>query len=123
MLPDKFLQVLQHEGVVAIATQGSGGAHLVNTWNTYVQITKDEHLLIPVGGMKNTEKNVAGDPRVLLTAGTREVAGQHGRGAGFLIQGDASFVTAGDDFDLIKKRFSWARAALKISIRNIAQTL
>lgn len=33
VIPEKLLQVLKHEGVVAIATQGEEGPHLVNTWN------------------------------------------------------------------------------------------
>ena len=73
MLPEMFLQVLKHEGVVAIATQGDGHPHLVNTWNSYVQITADEHLLVPVGGMNRTEQNVLKNDAVLLTLGSREV--------------------------------------------------
>ncbi|MDP4161053.1 MAG: hypothetical protein Q8911_15040 [Bacillota bacterium] len=38
MIPDKLLEILKHEGVVAIATQGEEGPNLVNTWNSYVQI-------------------------------------------------------------------------------------
>ena len=124
MLPDKFLSVLQHEGVVAIATQGAGGRpHLVNTWNSYIQISHDGQLLVPVGGMHTTEANVSANHVVLLTAGSREVEGKRGRGTGFLLTGTAEFVYAGADFDLIKIKFPWARAALKLSITEIAQTL
>ncbi len=31
MIPEKLLEVLKHEGVVAIAAQGQDGPHLVNT--------------------------------------------------------------------------------------------
>lgn len=31
MIPEKMMEVLQHEGVVAIATQGDDGPHLVNS--------------------------------------------------------------------------------------------
>ena len=88
MLPDKFLRVLQHEGVVAIATRGRDGRpHLVNTWNRYVQITNDGHLLVPAGGMHTTEANLSANHIVLLTAGSREVEGKRGLGAGFLLTG------------------------------------
>lgn len=124
MLPDKFLRVLQHEGVVALATQGRDGLpHLVNTWNSYVHVTRDGHLLVPAGGMHTTEGNVSANHIVLLTAGSRDVEGKHSQGAGFLVTGTAEFVYAGADFDLIKGRFPWARAALKVAITNITQTL
>ncbi len=124
MLPDKFLRVLQHEGVVAIATQGRDSLpHLVNTWNSYVQITDDGHLLVPAGGMHTTEANVSANHIILLTAGSREVEGKHGPGTGFLLGGTAEFVYAGAAFDLIKTKFPWARAALKMSISEITQTL
>jgi len=124
MLPEKLLRVLDHEGVVAIATQGTTGVpHLVNTWNSYIQITADEQLLIPVGGMHVTEKNLSQNNAVLLTAGSREVEGQHGPGTGFLIAGTAEFLYAGTLFDLIKSRFPWARAALKVTITDMEQTL
>lgn len=124
MLPDIFLRVLQHEGVVAIATQGQDGRpHLVNTWNSYVQITNDGHLLVPAGGMHTTEANVSANHIVLLTAGSREVEGKHGLGTGFLLTGTAEFVHAGAELDSIKAKFPWARAALKVSITEITQTL
>lgn len=124
MLPEKFLRVLEHEGVVAIATQAADGVpHLVNTWNSYVQITADDQLVIPAGGMHRTEKNLSQRAAVLLTAGSREVEGKHGPGTGFLIAGIAEFLYAGAEFDLVKSKFPWARAALKVAIRSITQTL
>ena len=124
MLPAKFLQVLKHEGVVAIATQGANGRpHLVNTWNSYVQVVPDEQLVIPVGGMHTTENNVSQNSDILLTGGSREVEGKHGPGTGFLISGHAEFSYAGPEFDLIKRRLSWVRAALKVAVKEITQTL
>ncbi len=122
MLPANFLQVLKYEGVVAIATQGANGrSHLVNTWNSYVQVTPDDLLLIPVGGMHTTERNVLHNNGILLTAGSRDVEGKHGPGTGFLVSGPAEFSYAGPEFDLIKRRFSWARAALKVTVKEITQ--
>jgi hypothetical protein len=76
MFPEKLLEVLKRAGVVAIATQGQDGPHLVNTWNSYVQINQEGRLLIPAGYMWETEANVAANSRVLLTAGSHEVAGK-----------------------------------------------
>ncbi len=124
MLPETFLRVLQHEGVVAIATQaGNGTPHLVNTWNSYVQVGGDERLLIPAGGMQRTEKNISENGAVLLTMGSREVQGKRGPGAGFLISGTAEFLYTGKEFENIRSKFPWARAALVVTIKNIAQTL
>jgi predicted pyridoxine 5'-phosphate oxidase superfamily flavin-nucleotide-binding protein len=123
MLDPILLEVLKHEGVVAIATQGADGPHMVNTWNSYIQLA-NESLLIPVGGMIKTEKNISTNKRVLLTLGTREVNGKHGRpGTGFLITGDAEILSHGQHFETVKKKFPWARAALKVNVATATQTL
>jgi len=122
-LPEPFLRILQHEGVVAIATQGPDGPHLVNSWNTYLQITEDGRLLIPVGGMYHTEANLASDARVLVTLGSREVQGAHGPGTGFLVRGTGRFHPSGAEFEAVKGRFPWARAALVVSPASLEQTL
>jgi hypothetical protein len=50
MLPDKLPQVLDHEGVLAMFTQGEQGPHLANTWHSHVQVAGDI-LFLPAGGM------------------------------------------------------------------------
>lgn len=123
MIPEKMHQVLQHEGVVAIATQGEDGPHLVNTWNSYLQFAGTGELLIPAGYMNVTEANLAKNPKVLLTLGSREVEGTHGPGTGFLVEGSAVFEKSGANFDAIRGRFPWARAALVVTITSVTQTL
>ncbi|MDT3701211.1 MAG: pyridoxamine 5'-phosphate oxidase family protein [Thermincola sp.] len=123
MIPDKLLDVLKHEGVVAIATQGEDGPHLVNTWNTYIQLTADNRFLIPAGFMNTTEKNISKNNKVLITLGSREVEGNHGPGTGFLVTGTAAFVAEGANFELIKGKFPWARAALEVKVNSAEQTL
>ncbi len=123
MIPEKLLELLTYEGVVAIATQGEEGPHLVNTWNSYVQVTGDGRLLIPAGYMKTTEANIAKDNKVLITLGSREVEGNHGPGTGFLIKGTAVFQTAGTNFEAVKQRYPWARASLEVTITSATQTL
>ncbi len=86
MIPEKVKEILKHEGVVAIVTSGKEGPHLVNTWNSYVQITEAGTLLVPVGGMKKTEDNLKENNRVLATLGSREVAGLRGPGTAFLMR-------------------------------------
>ena len=123
MIPEKMLEVLKKDGVVAIATLGKDGPHMVNTWNSYIRLTKDERLLIPAGYMHLTEANIATNSNVLLTMGSSKVAGINGPGTGFLIKGTAAFITSGPDFDATKAIFKWARAALAITIISVTQTL
>jgi predicted pyridoxine 5'-phosphate oxidase superfamily flavin-nucleotide-binding protein len=123
MIPEKMLEVMKNDGVVAIATLGQDGPHMVNTWNSYVRITSDGRLLIPAGYMQVTEANIATNNNVLITLGSSKVAGKNGPGTGFLIKGTAAFMTSGPDFDAIKAKFSWARAALAITILSATQTL
>ena len=125
MLNEKLLEVLSHpsDGEVAIVTQGIDGPHVVNTWNSYVNISPNGRLLIPVGGMNRTEKNVEGNHRVKLTVGSREVQGKNYKGTGFLITGTAKFIKEGSDFNMMKEKFTWARAVLEITIETVIQTL
>lgn len=123
MIPDKMLQVLKCEGVVAVVTMGDKSPHVVNTWNSYLSITQDDQLLIPVGGMIQTEANVEKNPDIQITVGSREVDGFHGPGTGFLIKGSATFLRSGDLFDLVKARFPWIRATLNIKVNSATQTL
>lgn len=123
MIPDKMKEILKYEGVVAIATQGEGKAHLVNTWNSYIQVINDQKLLFPVGGMNKTEINIEKNNNIELTLGSREVEGLQGPGTGFLICGTMSFIKQGTEFDLIKKKHPWARAAGEIKIDTVKQTL
>lgn len=123
MIPETLREVLKHEGVVAIATVGEDGPHMVNTWNSYVMVSEDERLLIPAGYMNRTEANVAHDDRVLLTAGSVKVRGLQGAGTGFLVKGRASFVTSGPDFEAMKARFRWVRATLAITVESATQTI
>ena len=123
MIPEKMREVLRQDGVVAIATLGEEGPHLVNTWNSYIQVTSDERLLIPVGYMHRTEANIAFNNQVLITLGSSKVAGNMGPGTGFLIKGKAVIAHSGADFDLIKVKFSWARAVMEVAIASATQTL
>ncbi len=123
MIPEKVKEILKHEGVVAIVTSGKEGPHLVNTWNSYVQITEAGTLLVPVGGMKKTEDNLKKNNRVLATLGSREVAGLRGPGTGFLIIGTAVISASDAQYNAIKEKFSWARAVLEITIQSAEQTL
>ena len=123
MIPEKLQEIMKEDGVVAIATLGQDGPHMVNTWNSYVRVTDAERILIPVGYMHRTEQNIAFNNQVLITLGSRKVTGNMGPGTGFLIKGSASIETSGPDFDATKATFAWARAVMAVTANSIQQTL
>jgi hypothetical protein len=122
-VPVKMYEVLKNEGVVAIVTQGDSSPHVVNTWNSYIRVTKEGNLLVPVGGMNVTEANIVENEMVLVTLGSREVEGFRSKGAGFLITATAGFLSDGNEFKSMKEEFPWCRAMLKIKPLTITQTL
>ena len=122
-VPEKLLEILNQDGVVAIASMGKDAPHMVNSWNSYLRVTPDGRLLIPVGAMHQTEANVALNRQVLVSMGSSKVPGKHGPGTGYLVKGEAVFITSGPDFDVVKARFGWARATLAITIQSATQTL
>ena len=67
MIAEKLQEIMKKDGVVAIATLGPDGPHMVNTWNSYLRISQDERLFIPAGYMHKTEANIAHNPNVLIT--------------------------------------------------------
>ena len=123
-LPEKFYDVLNHEGVVAIVSWGEGEPHVVNTWNSYLVITEDERILIPAYGMRKTEKNVNVNNRVKLTVGSKEVVGYKDyQGTGFLIDGTASYLESGSTYDMMKEKFSFLTRVIEITVTAIKQTI
>jgi len=123
MIPEKVLEIMKQDGVVAIATLGKDGPHMVNTWNRYLRATEDGRLLIPAGYMHRTEANVAFNPEVLITLGSGKIKGLNGPGAGFLLKGRAAFVTSGPYFDVLKENFKWLRATMVVTIESATQTI
>ena len=123
-LPEKFYEVLKHEGVVAIVSWGENEPHVVNTWNTYLVITDGEHILIPAYGMRKTEKNVLVNNRVKITLGSKDVMGYKDyQGTGFLIEGTARYVETGDIYDMMKEKFSFLTRVIDVTVTSIKQTI
>ncbi len=122
MIPDTLQKIMKQDGVVAIATLGPDGPHMVNTWNSYLKVSPDGRLFIPAGYMHKTEANIAHNSKVLITLGSSKVEGLHGMGAGYLIKGTARFVLSGPDFDFMKEKFSWLRATVAVTIETATQT-
>ena len=108
MLTEKFFDVLTKEGVVSIVSWGIDEPHVVNTWNSYLEVTSDERILIPAYAMRRTEKNVNQNNKVKITLGSKEVLGYKDyQGTGFVLEGTAKYLESGSDFDMMKQKFSF----------------
>jgi hypothetical protein len=123
MLSEKFFEVIANEGVVSIVSWGNDEPHVVNTWNSYVNITADGRLLIPAAGMRKTQKNVGFNNKVKVTLGSKDVMGYKFMGTGFLIEGTAKFVESGSEFDMMKEKLPFLNRVLEITVTSQKQTL
>jgi hypothetical protein len=122
-LSEKFLEVLKHEGVVSIMSWGIE-PHLVSTWNSYLVITEDERILIPAYGFRKTQKNVDVNNKVKISLGSKEVLGYKDyQGTGFLIDGTARYIESGEEYDMMKSKFSFLTRVLEITVDNAKQML
>jgi len=122
-LSEKFLEVLQHEGVVSIMSWGVD-AHLVNTWNSYIVVTSDERILIPAYGFRKTQKNVDVNNVVKIALGSKEVMGYNDyQGTGFIVEGTARYIESGDEYDMMKAKFSFLTRVLEVTVTKATQML
>lgn len=122
-LTDKFFEVLQHEGVVSIVSWGVE-THVVNTWNSYLVVTEDGRILIPAYGFRKTEKNVNVNNQVKLTLGSKEVLGYKDyQGTGFLIDGTARYISSGEEYEMMKAKFSFLTRVLEVTVVSAKQML
>ena len=123
MFTDTFHEVVGKEGVVSIVSWAEGEAHVVNTWNSYLGLPDGGRLLIPAWKMRRTERNTLQNNRVLLTLGSREVQGRMGPGTGFLVEGTARFVKAGEEFEAMKAKFPFLTRVLEVTVTSLTQTI
>jgi hypothetical protein len=98
--------------------------HLVNTWNSYLVVTDDERILIPAYGFRKTQKNIDVNNKVKLSLGSKDVLGYKDyQGTGFLIDGTARYFESGDEYEMMKSKFSWLNRVLEITVDNAKQML
>ena len=118
-----FLEVMKHEGVVSIMSWGVE-PHLVNTWNSFLVITEDERILIPAYGFRKTQKNVDVNNKVKIALGSKEVLGfKDYQGTGFIIDGTARYIESGEEYDMMKSKFSFLTRVLEITVEQAKQML
>lgn len=124
MLTEKFLEVLKQEGVVSIVSWSGDEPHIVNTWNSYIVITSDERILIPAYAMRHTEMNTNANSRIKISLGSKEVIGYNDyQGTGFVVEGTARFIESGDEYDMMKEKFSFLTRVLEVTPTSAKQML
>ena len=123
MFTEKFLEVLNHEGVVSIVTCADNKAHVSNTWNSYLVLAEGNKILIPAAAMINTENNIKINPNIKLTLGSHEVMGYRFMGTGFLLEGTAKFLKDGDQFKMMMEKFPFLTRVLEVTVTSCKQTL
>ena len=122
-LPEKFFDVLKHEGVVTVMSWGVE-PHIVNTWNSYIVVTDDGRLLIPAYGFRKTEKNVNVNNKIKLALGSREVLGYKDyQGTGFIVTGTARYISSGDEYEYMKKKFPFLTRVFEVTVDKATQML
>ena len=122
-LPEKFFDVLKHEGVVTVMSWGVE-PHIVNTWNSYIVVTDDGRLLIPAYGFRKTEKNVNVNNKIKLALGSREVLGYKDyQGTGFIVTGTARYIRSGDEYEYMKKKFPFLTRVFEVTVDKATQML
>ena len=118
-----FLEVLKHEGVVSVTSWTSEGAHVANTWNSYLRLTDDGRILLPAAWFTHTRKNIAVQDRVIVTLGSKEVEGKMGMGTGFVVEGTARALSEGPEFAMMKEQFPFLNNVLEITPTSVRQTI
>ena len=122
-LSEKFYEVLKHEGVVLVMSWGIE-PHLVNTWNSYLVVTDDERILIPAYGFRKTQKNVEVNNKVKISLGSKDVIGNNDyQGTGFVVDGTAKYIESGEEYDMMKSKFSFLTRVLEITVVKSTQML
>lgn len=123
MFTDKFLEVLNHQGVVSICSGSNNEFHVCNTWNSYLEIVDGNKILIPAAAMIKTEENINNNPNVKLTLGSHEVMGYRFMGTGFLIEGTAKFLKDGEHYKMMFEKYPFLTRVLEVTVNSCKQTL
>ena len=121
MFTEKFLDCINHDGIVSVATADkTGKVHIANSWNNLI-IVKEDIFLIPCGGYKVTEANYLENPSMEIVIASN--SSNDGKGSGFLLEGKAEFVKEGELFSEMHNKCSWCNRALVFKPSIIKQTI
>lgn len=106
---------------VGIVTWDGQQPHVVANWGDYIRALSEpgsDTLVMPAGHYHRTEANLQRDKRVQVIIASRQVAGSHGPGQGYLLNGEGAIQLTGPLAELAKSRYAWARGALVIRVQE-----
>ncbi len=121
MINSKIIEILKHEGPASFATYGTDGIHMAATWNSYIDATDSDNLLIPAGHLNKSQRNIEAGSDVQMILASKSVEGLQGKGAGFLLKGKARFESSGANFDKMESRFDWVRSVMVFHITEVSE--
>src|SRR5450830_1484739 len=116
-----YKDVLDKTEWVAIVTQGEDGPHIVATWGDYVRLllTENDEIIIPVGTYNKTEENLKKNKNIQLLIASKQAKGSNSPGQGCRLRGEGEIQKEGEIVQKVKEKFSWARGALIIRVKEI----
>lgn len=118
MIPAELRAALAQEGPAAFVTQGSGGPHLVATWNSYILVLDERTIAFPAGGYRVTEENVRGGSGVQMILGAKDP-----KSVGFRLTGQAEFQVDTPVHAQLAASFPWCRAAVLLHVAQVEKVL
>lgn len=122
----QWREVLAKTEWVAIVSWDGQQPHTVATWGDYIRALSEpgsDTLVMPAGQYHRTEANLCRDKRVQVLLASRQVAGSHGPGQGFLLEGEGEIEVDGELARRAKATYPWARGALILHIREVQAQL
>jgi hypothetical protein len=118
-------EVLDETEFVAMVTAGPQGPHITATWGDYVRKLGfgDNRIVIPAGYYHQMEANLELNHEIQLLVASRRVEGRLGPGQGFTLKGTGTIVGSGEEMELVKTHFPWARGALVVQVSEAVSHL
>lgn len=114
-------EVLTKTEWVAIVTWDGQEPHTVANWGDYIRALSEpgsDTLVMPAGRYHRTEANLRRDKRVQVILASRRIAGSHGPGQGYLLEGEGEIELDGEWARRAKATYPWARGALILHIQR-----
>jgi hypothetical protein len=119
--PGTWHDVLAKTEWVAIVTWNEQQSHVVANWGDYIRALSEagsDTLVMPAGRYHQTESNLQRDKHVQVMLASHQVAGSHGLGQGYLLEGEGEIQLSGEWAQQAKASYPWARGALVIHVRE-----
>jgi hypothetical protein len=121
MIDEAVRSVLTEEGPASFVTTGPAGAHLVATWQSYLEIVDDATFAFPAAGYLVTEDNLKAGSACQMIIGRQR--GPAGPSLGFRLTGSAAVQEGTPIHQQVKAKFPWCRAAVVFTVTAVERIL